>query len=63
MFLSHGHVSSKMMAVRVISLKMKTSGLRDVTRIWGGTVPPCVGVFQIRDMVSDGAGCKIGVVV
>ena len=40
MFLSQGQVSSKMMAVREVSFTIKMSGLREVAKIWGGTVPP-----------------------
>ena len=39
-FASHGQVNSNNMTSREVSLTMKISGLRLVTRTWGGMVPP-----------------------
>ena len=36
MFLSQGHVNSIMIVVREDSLTTKTSGFKDVTKMWGG---------------------------
>ena len=41
MFLSQGQVNSNTMQIRAVSSTKNISGLKVVTRMWGGIVPPC----------------------